>query len=396
MRSKEKFCGDVSMKKSILLITTLLPCRNYSGGIILEQITKYLLDDNYDVFLLYLKNPNINEQVCSEIVNNLKIIEFPDSTPLDVIIKKSRETVKMNQIEKIFLGITRPNTLKIVKQLYKDLGIPYYIFSGDPLEWILKYTDNSKKEIKQILNLRKNVFSNAKLIFCGSSYMAKLYEKIFKTNTLPLYASYTRKSIMNNVKLSKKTNNIIIGFSGQTYAKDAISAFIKCLDEIDWTYKNSNIILKYYGNSDLSFVINDKNKKRISIIPWLSQKNLIEELNKCDYLYCPYFFSKDPVFKSISKLSFPSKLVTYLVSSRRLIIHAPKYSSVYKFLKKYTDIEFINTIKIDKIKIKLFVIFNQNIDNLSIYNNYNYIYQKYFEYSAVKRNFLNGVNDEKS
>lgn len=394
--SKEKFYGDVSMEKSILLITTILPCRNYSGGIILEQITKYLLDDNYDVFLFYLKNPNINEQVCSDIVDNLKIIEFPDSTPLDVIIKKSRETVKMNQIEKIFLGITRPNTLKIVKQLYKDLGIPYYIFSGDPLEWILKYTDNSKKEIKQILNLRKNVFSNAKLIFCGSSYMAKLYEKIFKTNTLPLYASYTRKSIMNNVKLSKKTNNIIIGFSGQTYAKDAISAFIKCLDEIDWTYKNSNIILKYYGNSDLSFVINEKNKKRISIIPWLSQEDLIKELNKCNYLYCPYFFSKDPVFKSISKLSFPSKLVTYLVSSRRLIIHAPKYSSVYKFLKKYTDIEFINTIKIDKIKIKLFVIFNQNIDNLSIYNNYNYIYQKYFEYSAVKRNFLNGVNDEKS
>lgn len=393
--SKEKFYGDVSMEKSILLITTILPCRNYSGGIILEQITKYLLDDNYDVFLLYLKNPNINEQVCSDIVDNLKIIEFPDSTSLDVIIKKSIQTVEMNQIEKIFLGITRPNTLKIVKQLYKDLGIPYYIFSGDPLEWILKYTDNSKKEIKQILNLRKNVFSNAKLIFCGSSYMAKLYEKIFKTNTLPLYASYTRKSIMNNVKLSKKTNNIIIGFSGQTYAKDAISAFIKCLDEIDWTYKNSNIILKYYGNSDLSFVINDKNKKRISIIPWLSQENLIEELNKCDYLYCPYFFSKDPVFKSISKLSFPSKLVTYLVSSRRLIIHAPKYSSVYKFLKKYTDIEFINTIKIDKIKIKLFAIFNQNIDKLSMYNNYNYIYQKYFEYSAVKRNFLNGVNDEK-
>jgi glycosyltransferase involved in cell wall biosynthesis len=49
-------------------------------------------------------------------------------------------------------------------------------------------------------------------------------------------------------------------------------------------------------------------------------------------LYCPYWF--DSNFKDEAKLSFPSKLTTYLAAGRPVFFHGPEYSSPARFLRE--------------------------------------------------------------
>jgi hypothetical protein len=70
----------------------------------------------------------------------------------------------------------------------------------------------------------------------------------------------------------------------------------------------------------------------IEYLGWRSQKETIEIFENSDLLYCPYWF--DPNFEMESKLSFPSKLSSYLASGRPVLFHGPDYSSPGRFLKE--------------------------------------------------------------
>ena len=55
-------------------------------------------------------------------------------------------------------------------------------------------------------------------------------------------------------------------------------------------------------------------------------------LAQCDILYCPYWFSAE--FQEEARLSFPSKLTTYLAAGRPVLFHGPAYSSPAVFLER--------------------------------------------------------------
>lgn len=64
----------------------------------------------------------------------------------------------------------------------------------------------------------------------------------------------------------------------------------------------------------------------------LDNKSLLEALQEMDLLYVPMSFEKNK--KILSSTSFPSKVFTYLNTGIPILFHAPKYSSVFNFIKK--------------------------------------------------------------
>jgi hypothetical protein len=69
----------------------------------------------------------------------------------------------------------------------------------------------------------------------------------------------------------------------------------------------------------------------VEYLGWHSQEETIKLLSEVDVLYCPYWF--DPAFYDESRLSFPSKLTTYLAAGRPVFFHGPEYASPAEFLK---------------------------------------------------------------
>lgn len=376
--------------KKILLISTILPCTNYSGGIYVEQVVNYLLDDNYDISFVCLKDPEIKEETNKKILNRLKLYTYDKNTDNETLTKEISNIVEKDKCYNLFLLMVREQTLKLMKSIYEKCAKPYYILSDDPMEWSLKLLNTRFISRYRILKLRKEVFKNAECIYCASRPMKKYYNKKFKTRTTHLYTSFKMESILP-AKQNKSTT-IKIGFSGQPYAKDAFENFIKVLDDMDWKFNNKNIVLNYFGNSDLSFVMNDKNKDKFNITKWLKQKDLINELNKCDFVYCPYYFYKDRAFKLVSKYSFPSKIVTYLLSGSKIIVHAPKYSSIYKFFINNEETYLIGDCK-HKLKENIEKIFESGQKNKANEKSNQY-YKENFLYENVREHFLRSLSNK--
>jgi len=56
-------------------------------------------------------------------------------------------------------------------------------------------------------------------------------------------------------------------------------------------------------------------------------------MSEADITYLPYWF--DEAYRLSARMSFPSKLTTYLASGRPVLFHGPQYSSVTKFFYRF-------------------------------------------------------------
>jgi glycosyltransferase involved in cell wall biosynthesis len=71
----------------------------------------------------------------------------------------------------------------------------------------------------------------------------------------------------------------------------------------------------------------------IRLMGWRSQEDTLRILAEADVLYCPYWF--DPAFEEEARLSFPSKLTSYLAAGRAVLFHGPEYASPSRFLVEH-------------------------------------------------------------
>ena len=70
----------------------------------------------------------------------------------------------------------------------------------------------------------------------------------------------------------------------------------------------------------------------IEFLGWRSQEETLNIFANSDLLYCPYWF--DPAYEVEARLSFPSKLTTYLASGRPVLFHGPAFASPALFLEQ--------------------------------------------------------------
>ncbi|WP_143543672.1 glycosyltransferase family 4 protein [Rhodopirellula sp. MGV] len=122
-----------------------------------------------------------------------------------------------------------------------------------------------------------------------------------------------------------------IGFSGSLYAKDAWQSLHRALDSIDWQLAGRQVVLVVTG-SQVQF--RSKSTAKCLFYGWRNQDDLQRLLGSCDCLYLPQPFSAGQV--ELAKLSFPTKLSSYVATGRPVFVHSPQYSSVSRFCEEHS------------------------------------------------------------
>jgi glycosyltransferase involved in cell wall biosynthesis len=113
------------------------------------------------------------------------------------------------------------------------------------------------------------------------------------------------------------------------YSSEEWNCLMQALEGIGWMIDGRHVEVRALGRI---FGINAHGERNIRFYGWRSQQETIEILSGCDVLYCPYWFS--PKFEEESRLSFPSKLTSYLASGRPVLFHGPTYASPSRFLQE--------------------------------------------------------------
>lgn len=388
------------MKQSVLLLTDVFPCSNYSGGIASQRLCRFLLEEKYNIHCALLKQVEIDEKVDGFVRQNIKTIVFKKPSEntsnkagylrkVNSIGKKIVSYINKENIRVVWCPLQGESLLRLLRYIQKHTtGVRIVVQIWDPIEWVLHELKYNEVDRKNILKLFDIALESADYILAASKPMCNLYRKKFKTPCKPLFLSFKNMKFVDE-KGIKKNNTFTIVLSGQTYAKNGIRSFVKALDKMKWTYGGKRILIKYFGPCrDGVF----KDNKNIINGGFVSQEKLIEEESAADLLYCPYFFDDGAAYKLVSQQSYPSKVITYIPAQTPILIHANKDCPVYKDFLKYKSGFLLESLDVNVIVEKIKQIINvSDSKKRQIINNANRLFDDNFTHEKNKKVFMNAL-----
>lgn len=129
-----------------------------------------------------------------------------------------------------------------------------------------------------------------------------------------------------------------IGFCGGMYAGSAWQCLQSALEVLNWRIAGRNIVLVV---TSPRIELTATQPARTRYHGWQSKgesaanciQRSVELMADCDLLYLPQGF--DSVSRSLTELSFPSKLSTYATTGRPILVHTPFYGSLNQFCREH-------------------------------------------------------------
>jgi len=164
-----------------------------------------------------------------------------------------------------------------------------------------------------------------------SEGMAELYRSYA---TPVVIRSGIDESLLAKEKPTEDNERYQIGFAGSLFGRDSFQAFIKALDSTGWIINNRPVRMVLVGVVGFSVNMFASKPAEIVLLGRHSRAETIEILSQCHMLYLPYPMNQ-PLSKETVKVSFPTKLSTYVAANVPIFYHGPKISSVGAFIQNY-------------------------------------------------------------
>jgi glycosyltransferase involved in cell wall biosynthesis len=123
-------------------------------------------------------------------------------------------------------------------------------------------------------------------------------------------------------------SEVVIGMAGQLYADVEWSALLNALDVLQWKLCGRQVRVRLLGRWA---GIGASGRMNVEFLGWRPQDETVTLMSEADILFCPYWF--DPAYETEARLSFPSKLTTYLAAGRPVLFFGPPYASPARFLE---------------------------------------------------------------
>jgi hypothetical protein len=335
----------------ILLLTDIPPCKNYTAGLVLDQLCRFLPHDSIACFTVAV--PKLNATLSPDLhwmpiryanrpyettamfsrhsrifhtLVNLALYSYnaPNTTRIaSEVVKFGREF----GADTLWCPLQGPTQIRLAVSVSTRLGIPLLTQVYDPPEWILRGQSTPKMLQSIMLKNFGTAIKESRACATASWPMAEQYQKDYVTRTVAFLPSLDSRMALPPTKEPHSGNELVIGMAGQMYAGEEWKALISALDAVAWKIAGRKVRIRLLGRW-VSFNINGP--LRIEYLGWQTQGNTIRLLSESDILYCPYGFSKS--FESVARMSFPSKLTTYLAAGRPVLFHGPEYASPWEFL----------------------------------------------------------------
>ncbi len=337
----------------VLLLSAVPPSSKYTGALMLHSMCRALPSDKLACFAVltpgmdseihqdwrsipYTHRQKPSESQIRHFPLHLGVLESyikEQSTAAFAIPKLTKEILTFAETTgagTIWCTLEGQTMIRLALALQKQLPLPMVAQIWDPPGWWLRDNNVDKFSRKKVLSDFADVLSNSKTTTAAASWaMAEQYKKDYGCNAIPVVPGLPKDWACPPSAGLNDSTTLTIGFAGQLYSSDEWNCLMSALESKGWMIEGRRVEVRALGRT---FGINAKGERNIRFYGWRSQQESIEILSSCDVLYCPYWFS--PQFETESRLSFPSKLTSYLATGRPVIFHGPSYASPSRFLQE--------------------------------------------------------------
>lgn len=337
----------------ILLVSAVPPSAQYTGGLMLHSMCKAISPDSLSCFAVltpsvrpeihsdwqhikYKHRPKPTESRLRYLPSKLGALEsfakeqICSSLEIPAIGKEIIEFARANRAELIWLTLEGQTLIRIADYLQENLPLPMVTQIWDPPGWWLR--DNNVDGWSQNIVLKQfgKVLQKSQAVAVASWAMEEEYKDAYACNAISVIPGIPKAWARDPNQISAKNETFVIGFAGQFYSRNEWNCLLATLDAMNWAYQGRKIEIRVLGKNCVGETPGPAN---IRYLGWLDQENSITALSNCDVLYCPYWFHE--LHRTEARLSFPSKLTTYLAAGKAVLFHGPDYSSPSQFLSKW-------------------------------------------------------------
>lgn len=389
----------------ILLLTDIPPCKDFTAGIVLDQLCRFLPHGSIACYAVV--NRNIHPRLSSDlgwipIEYQVKPIErairpLPgkfgeviakwvedrqEKNVLKDMLPKVVEFGRQNNVDKLWCLLQGQTMVRLARPTAEALAVPLYTQVWDPFGWWLRANNIDQSTSLHLLDKFDETVRSSRACATASWAMSEEYSNRYGVKNLPVISSLDSSWACQPATSPNKSDEFVIGMAGQIYAVDEWNALIGALDKCGWRICGKNIKFKILSRGMPRGVAIPINAEYLG---WLSQREAIKGLSNVDMLYLPYWFSS--AFCEEATLSFPSKLVTYLAAGRPVVFHGPDYASPARYLERNKAALCCYSLESDKIIETIRLL----ITDLALYKELTHngasAFQRDFTYATMKKNF---------
>jgi len=341
----------------ILLLSDIPPCKDYTGGIVLDQLCRFLPEGSIACYTIV--NPVINSKLSADLNIPIEYHKKPvergfrplpgkageliakwaetrsEKHVLQAILPKAISFGRSNKVDKLWCMLQGQTIVRLARPLAKALGVPLYTQVWDPFGLWLRANRIDRDTSRKLLIEFDEVIKSSQACATASWAMSEDYTHKYGVRNNPVISSLDKKSSFPPAAAPNQSDEFVIALAGQIYAIKEWNALLHAIDRFNWTVDGKRIKFCILSRrSRLRNLPHDVNQPRfVEYLGWLDQQDAIRVLSNADMLYVPYWFSED--FSEESRLAFPSKIVTYFAAGRPVMFHGPDYASPARYLKKY-------------------------------------------------------------
>ncbi len=230
----------------------------------------------------------------------------------------------------------------LAKEVADGLGVPFVGTIWDDPEVWLPY-GGYDRFFRQLLWRRfREALRAARHLSTAGEAMQRAYKEKYGVDSVILRHGFATPALSQ--KNRRNDDEIIIGFVGSSYGRDAWMAFLSAIAQLNASGKYPRIRLRVFSGQ---FPYQHEGL-RIEVKGWQpADQKLLNEVAKTDFCYLPYSFESAKRWRA--ELSFPNKFETYIAAGRPVFFHGPEYAGIAETIREYGVGLCVHSLKQDEI-----------------------------------------------
>jgi uncharacterized coiled-coil DUF342 family protein len=339
----------------LLLLTDCPPCKHLTGGLVLDQLCRFLPQGSVVCFAV--TNPDMEMKLTPDLSSipieyarkpretgeweassssssrddEIRAAAKEDKRRLEEVpplIDRAVAFARQHRVDAVWAVLEGQTMVRMAKPVAERLKAPLFSLVWDPLSWWLSAHKVDPINTRLALKQFDETMMHSAACAAASWAMAEDYECKYKVRSVPVIASHDIKLAKSPLNELRSKDKIVVGMAGQFYASQEWHEFIAALNKVSWRLGDRDVYIKVLGRNVPATDVPDG---RLDFMGWKSQPDAIRILcEETDVLYCPYPF--DTAMEEVSRYSFPSKLPLYFAAGRPVVFHGPAYSSPSRYL----------------------------------------------------------------
>jgi glycosyltransferase involved in cell wall biosynthesis len=230
--------------------------------------------------------------------------------------------------DRVWCVLEGQTLIRLALPVARALKVPLYTQVLDPPNWWLRDNRVDGLTTGAVLRRFEKTLRASACCAAVSAPMADEYSQHLGARAVAVMPGLPSALARPPMESPSHSEELTLGLAGQVYASREWDALMSALRSVEWRVCGRPVRIVVLGRRAS---LSAEAPARIEYLGWRPQSETIDILSRLDALYCPYWF--DPAFETEARLSFPSKLASYLAAGRPVLFHGPEYASPARFLK---------------------------------------------------------------